>query len=319
MKSVSFARGLLFCGLAGTLVTVVSIAHAASTTLTITGSPQTSVALGQTYSFQPVGTDTVPSRLKYSISNLPSWATFDENTGKLTGKPAGHVAGTYSGILIRLTDWYGYVTLPYFSITVTAVPATSTGGTSGTGVSAPASTNKAPTISGSPVKSVTVGSAYTFRPTASDANGDTLKFSILNKPSWATFSTTTGALAGTPTAAAVGTYANIGISVSDGKTSVALPAFAVTVSQIATGNVTIDWSPTTENVDGSVLTNLAGYRLHYGTSATSLTHTVQIANAGVTNYVVENLSAGTWYFAVTSYSSAGVESALSGVLRSPVL
>jgi hypothetical protein len=319
MKSVSFARGLLFCGLTGTLVSVASVAHAASTTLTITGSPQTTVALGQTYSFQPVGTDTVPSRLKYSISNLPSWATFDENTGKLTGRPAGHVVGTYSGILIRLTDWYGYVTLPYFSITVTAAPATSTGGTSGTGASAPASTNKAPAISGSPVKSVTVGSAYTFKPTASDANGDTLKFSILNKPSWATFSTTTGALTGTPTAAAVGTYANIGISVSDGKTSVALPAFAVTVSQIATGNVTLDWSPTTENVDGSVLTNLAGYRLHYGTSATSLTHTVQIASAGVTNYVVENLSAGTWYFAVTSYSSAGVESALSGVLSSPVL
>ena len=44
-------------------------------------------------------------------------------------------------------------------------------------------------------------SAYSFQPTAKDANGDTLRFSISNKPAWATFSTTTGRLSGTPTAA----------------------------------------------------------------------------------------------------------------------
>ena len=75
------------------------------------------------------------------------------------------------------------------------------------------------------------GSAYTFRPTASDADGDTLTFAIANRPAWATFNTATGQLSGTPTSASAGTYSNIVISVSDGKASAALAAFAITVAR----------------------------------------------------------------------------------------
>jgi Putative Ig domain len=300
--SVARSAGTLLCGLAVTLALLSSPANAASTSLVISGTPTSTVALGQSYSFQPTATDSRVSRIKFNITNKPSWATFDENTGLLSGKPAGHVVGTYSGISIRLTDWYGFVTLPTFSITVTAT-----------------ASNTPPTISGQPIKSVSVGSAYSFKPTAADANGDTLKFSIQNKPSWASFSTTTGALTGTASAAAVGTYANIAISVSDGKATVSLPAFTLTVNQISTGNAALEWTPPTENVDGSLLSNLAGYRLHYGTSANNLTQTVQVANPGLTSYVVENLSAGTWYFAVTSYTTSGVESSLSGVVSSSIL
>jgi hypothetical protein len=111
-----------------------------------------------------------------------------------------------------------------------------------------------------------------------------------------------------------GTYANIVISVSDGQTSASLPAFTLTVQQISNGTVTVDWTPPTENTDGTVLSDLKGYRVHYGTTANNLTQSAEVANAGLTSYVVTNLSSGTWFFGVSAYSATGVESSLSGVV-----
>jgi hypothetical protein len=173
-------------------------------------------------------------------------------------------------------------------------------------------------ISGAPATSVKQGASYSFRPTASDADGDTLAFSIANKPSWATFSASTGQLSGTPTAAQVGAYSNIVISVSDGKTKASLPAFAIAVTQISDGAVTLSWTSPTENTDGSALTNLAGYRILYGTSASELTQSIQIANPGLMTYVVEDLSPGTYYFAVRAYASNGGESDNSNVVSQVV-
>jgi hypothetical protein len=84
-------------------------------------------------------------------------------------------------------------------------------------------------------------------------------------------------------------------------------------STTTTGSATLSWTPPTQNTNGTTLTNLAGYRIFYGTSATSLTRSVQIANAGVSRYVVENLASGRWYFSVRAYTSTGAESAGSNM------
>ena len=186
--------------------------------------------------------------------------------------------------------------MPAFSI-----KAVSTGGTG----------NTAPKISGTPIKSINAASAYSFQPTASDANGDQLTFSISNRPSWASFSTSTGKLSGTPTAAQVGTYSSIVIRVSDGKASASLPTFSIAVMQNSNGAVTLSWIPPTQNTDGSVLTNLSGYRIYYGTSPSALNQTITLNNAGLTAYVIQNLSPATYYFALKSLTSSGKESALS--------
>jgi putative Ig domain-containing protein len=180
------------------------------------------------------------------------------------------------------------------------------------------STNHAPTISGTPTASVNASAPYTFMPAAADADGDTLAFTIQNKPAWAAFNTTTGRLSGTPAAADVGTYSNISITVSDGKTSTALNAFAIAVTTVANGRATLSWTAPTENTDGSTLSNLAGYRIRYGTSAGALTQTIVIDNASVQTYVVENLSPATWYFAVTAVNSQGAESSNSNVANKQI-
>jgi cytoskeletal protein RodZ len=76
-------------------------------------------------------------------------------------------------------------------------------------------------------------------------------------------------------------------------------------------NVTLNWTPPTQNTDGSPLTDLIGYRIHYGNQSQSYTSTVSVDNPGIATYVVQNLPAGQYYFAVTAYNSAGLESQLS--------
>jgi hypothetical protein len=173
--------------------------------------------------------------------------------------------------------------------------------------------NAPPTIQGQPGANVMAGQAYTFEPSASDPNGDTLTFSVANLPSWATFNASTGRLTGTPSAADVATYSGIRISVSDGQASASLNSFSITVGDVVVGSATLSWTPPTENSDGSSLTNLAGYRVHYGRSPTQLSQTIEITNSSLSTYVVDNLSSGTWYFAVVSVNSGGTTSVLSNV------
>jgi hypothetical protein len=268
---------------------------------TISGTPPTSVTAGTAYSFTPTAADADNDTLGFTIANMPSWATFNTGTGRLSGTPTSQNVGTFSGIVITVNDGEAAgVSLAAFAITVNAAA------------------NRAPTISGTPATSVNAGSAYTFQPSGADADGDTLTYSIQNLPSWATFNSSTGRLSGTPQAAAAGVYSGIVISVTDSKDTVSLPAFAITVNAPSNGSATLSWTPPSENTDGSILSNLAGFRVQYGTSPTELTQTVQISNPGVVTYVVTGLNAGNWYFSVRAYTSGGAESANSSVVSKTI-
>lgn len=108
-----------------------------------------------------------------------------------------------------------------------------------------------PVIKGKPATVVTVGSAYTFIPSAQGSGK--LQFSIQNKPAWAAFNAATGSLTGRPGAPQVGLYPGILISVSDGAQSSALPPFSVTVSSSGadTGAPTISGTPARAVVIGN--------------------------------------------------------------------
>ena len=170
---------------------------------------------GTAYSFKPSTNAASATALTFSIQNKPSWASFSTSSGTLSGTPSTSQVGTYSNIAISVTDGTQTSSLPAFSIKVVA-----------------ASTL---TISGTPSSSVNVNSSYSFTPTVNNPGGAKLTFSILNKPSWASFSSSNGQLTGTPAAASAGTYSNIVISVSDGTNSASLAAFSITVNQVSNG------------------------------------------------------------------------------------
>jgi hypothetical protein len=265
----------------------------------IWGIPPASVEAGQPYSFKPSASDPENNPLKFSISGLPTWATFDTATGTLSRTPTASDAGKYSNIIISVSDGRATASLAPFSIEVTA-------------------TNRPPTISGTPVGTATIGQAYSFTPTATDPDGQKLTFSIANKPAWATFDAASGRLSGAPADGSAGTYSSIQISVSDGQYSAALPAFSIAVQKSSNGTATLSWVPPSTNVDGTPVTNLAGYRIAYGQSSSNLAQSVDIPSATVTSAVIENLSAGTWYFAVKAYTSTRVESDLSNLAQKTV-
>ncbi|MBV8853327.1 MAG: putative Ig domain-containing protein [Sinobacteraceae bacterium] len=264
----------------------------------ISGTPTTSVVSGFAYIFKPVVTDPSGAKLTFSIRQSPSWAIFNTATGQLSGTPGSAAVGTTANIVISVSDGKLSASLAPFSITVTA-----------------AATGSGPKISGTPSTAATVGAAYSFQPAATDASGAKLTFGIQNRPAWASFNSATGLLTGTPTAAAVGKTGNIVISVSDGQSSVALPSFSITVGQTGTvRTATISWTPPTQNQDGSALTNLAGYIISWGTSASSLTNATTLANAAATSYTVGNLVPGTWYFDVRAYNNLGTNSPQSTIV-----
>lgn len=267
----------------------------------ISGTPSTVGTVGVLYSFQPTATDRNRDPLAFSIQNKPAWASFSVATGLLSGAPA--TAGTSANIVISVSDGRATRSLPAFSIAVSAPPA---------------AVNNPPTISGTPATSVNQDTAYAFQPAASDPEGNQLTFSISNRPAWAAFDAANGRLSGTPSAADAGTYASITIRVSDGTNTASLPAYTLTVNQVSVAQVTVSWAPPQQNTDGSALTDLAGYRIYYGTSLTDLSTLIGVG-INVTSYVITGLGTGTYYVAMTALNAQGVESARTAVVSKTVL
>jgi hypothetical protein len=383
----------------------------------ISGSPNTRIAEGQAYSFRPSASDADNDPLSFSIRNRPAWASFNRNTGQLSGTPDSNSAGNYANIMITVSDGTHQASLAPFAIrvadvaeeggtfrfanngydvdegntvTLTVTRSNGTGAASvnyGTyGVEArhaqdytgyvwtalnfldgetsktirintlsdstdegeetfevhlndPSSgyslsnppvsivtihdaeaPNNAPVISGTPNTRVIAGDAYTFRPTASDADDDTLTFSVRNLPSWANFNSSNGTLSGTPTEADEGSYSNIVITVSDGTDSASLSPYSVVVEIIqaapTTGEVSLSWVAPSTRTDGSALplSEISGYRLYMGSNANNLSPVLDMDNSGTTSHTVENLETGTYYFAITAYDQTGNESDLSNVV-----
>ncbi|MGS0691143.1 putative Ig domain-containing protein [Shewanella sp. 30m-9] len=290
------------------VVTVVNVNFAPI----ISGGSEPSVVEGDLYSFTPTVTDAdIGDTKTFSITNKPTWASFNTSTGALTGTPTQSDIGTTSGIVISVADGAGATdSLVSFDLTVlntndapvldspiadqlaregelysfpspdgaftdpdgddlsyilTNIPSwmklegnnykgtptqEDVGSTTvivtaidqdGASVNdyvvvTVVNVNFAPLISGVPATSVAEGALYSFIPTVTDADiGDTKTFSIINKPTWASFNTSTGALTGTPTQSDIGTTSGIVISVKDSSdASASLTAFTITVTSTDT-------------------------------------------------------------------------------------
>jgi len=272
----------------------VSVSGAPNSPPVISGTPPTSINANNAYSFRPTASDVDNNTLTFSVSGLPVWASFGGATGRISGTPGDADVGVYTNIRISVSDGIASANLAPFSITVNAV----------------ATPNSPPVISGTPPTSINANNAYSFTPTASDVDNNTLTFSVSGLPVWANFSDVTGRISGTPGDADVGVYTNIQISVSDGNATADLAPFSITVNAISFGTATLNWTAPTQNEDGSPLLDLDKYRIYWGTGSGNYPNSVTI-DAGTTTYVVENLAAGTYEFVATSISAAGVESAYS--------
>ncbi|QQX78606.1 tandem-95 repeat protein [Shewanella sp. KX20019] len=220
---------------------------------TITGNPSTSVNQDQGYSFSPAAADIDGDNLYFSVTGLPQWASFNAQTGQISGTPSNDDIGNSAAIVITVSDRQSgglSGSLVPFNIEVVNV-------------------NDAPTITGSPSTSVNQDQGYSFSPTAADVDGDNLYFSVTGLPQWASFNAQTGQISGTPSNDDIGNSAAIVITVRDrqsGGLSASLVPFNIEVVNVndaptITGNPTTSvnqdqgysFSPTAADIDGDNL------------------------------------------------------------------
>jgi hypothetical protein len=275
----------------------VQAAPVTNTAPVIGGVPAGSVMATNSYVFQPTATDADGDTLSFSIVNKPAWANFNTGNGVLSGTPSTGDVGSYGNIVISVSDGTDSDSLSAFTIQVDPVPVT----------------NSAPVISGVPATVVSANSAYIFRPSATDADGDRLSFSIANQPAWAAFNTSSGELAGTPLNADAGSYNNITITVTDGTDSASLGPFSIAVNA-TNGSFTLTWVAPVARTDGTPLTlsDIDGYHIHYGSSPGNYPNIVDVTDGTATTATVSNVPAGDYYVVMSTYDTNGLESDLSG-------
>ena len=77
------------------------------------------------------------------------------------------------------------------------------------------------------------------------------------------------------------------------------------------GTALMSWTSPTDNTDNSTLTDLAGFKIYYGTFPGEYDRTITINNPGLSSYLVENLASSDWFFVMTAFNTSGIESAYS--------
>lgn len=134
---------------------------------------------------------------------------------------------------------------------------------------------------------VNLGDNIAFNPTATDPDGDTLAFSYSGWMSSSDYITRYGD---------TGTHP-VTVTVSDGSLT---DSREVIVNVNYLSQVTLTWDPNTE-------ADLAGYKLHIGTSSGSYDTDVDVGNQNY--YTLSNLVSGQiYYISVTAYDTSGNES-----------
>jgi hypothetical protein len=163
-------------------------------------------------------------------------------------------------------------------------------------------------IGGTPPTQIVEGRPFSYTPTVSNPQGVALTFSAVTLPSWASLSASSGTISGTPGPGTVGTY-SVSIRVTDGTYTYTSPSYSVQVVGTATGSASLSWIPPTSYTDGSPMTP-ASYKVYWGSSQGSYPNVVSVSG-GLSSYVVDQLTPGTWYFVVTALDQAQVESVFS--------
>ena len=91
---------------------------AANRAPTISGAAASVAHVGVAYEFQPVSGDADGDALTFFADNLPPWATFDPNSGRIIGTPTDNDVGAYESITITVADATHHAVTQPFEITV---------------------------------------------------------------------------------------------------------------------------------------------------------------------------------------------------------
>ncbi|MGE0623708.1 MAG: hypothetical protein AB7I04_04560 [Pseudomonadales bacterium] len=170
--------------------------------------------------------------------------------------------------------------------------------------STPGSPDPAPTVSLTAASTlVDSGSGTTLNWSSTDATGCTAS------GGWSGGRSTSGSAS----TGSISRQTTFSLSCS-GAGGSALAMVAISVQ----GTVTVNWVAPTENVDGTPLTDLAGYRVYYGTGSRSYADMQEVPSRTATSASFA-LPSGDYYVAMTALDGEGNESAYSNEVLKTVL
>ncbi|MBL8339841.1 MAG: tandem-95 repeat protein [Rubrivivax sp.] len=224
-------------GLAATQSFTVTVASA-NVAPQITSTPVTSAAVGTAYAYRVTATDANGDPLSYSLTQAPAGMSINSTSGQIAWTPTSAQTGSHA-VTARVADPGGLAATQSFTVTV-------------------ASANVAPQITSSPVTGATVGAAYSYRVTATDANGDPLSYSLTQAPAGMTINATGGQITWTPTSTQTGSHA-VTARVADPGGLAATQSFTVTVATSASPSPQIGNSWRIMPVGDSNTENLATF------------------------------------------------------------
>jgi RHS repeat-associated protein/uncharacterized repeat protein (TIGR01451 family) len=225
----------------------------------ITSQPSNTATVGEGYAYDVIASDADGDALSYTLQQFPNGMTVNA-TGEVRWTPASGQLGTHE-IELVVADGRGGTATQTWPISV---------GSSGGG-------NRTPQITTAPGTNATAGSLYQYDVNATDADGDTLVYSLVQAPAGMTIDTATGLVTWTP--AAAGTFA-VGVRVDDGNGAGIVQTYALNVRAAGANRLpTIDSAPPSSARVGRVFA--------YDVAASdadgdALTYTLQQSPAGMT-------------------------------------
>lgn len=176
----------------------------------ITSAALTAATVGRPYGYELKASDPDGDALNYSLVQAPGGMTIQATTGAIAWTPTTAQAGTHA-VTVRVADPAGAAATQDFAVSVTAG-------------------NVAPQVTSLPATAAAVGAPFRYDVDATDANGDTLTFSLTQAPAGMSIDATTGLIGWTPSAGQLGSHA-VSVQVRDPGGLGATQAFTVTVAQ----------------------------------------------------------------------------------------
>ena len=238
-----------------------------------------------------------PSSVSQNGSTTLSWSATDADSCTASG------------------DWVGSKAPAGLEI-ISEIAATATYNLSCSGPGGSASDSTVVTVTAAPTPTVNLSAS----PTSVSQNGSsTLSWVTADADSC----TASGDWAGSKAVSGSETIASIAANsqftlVCSGLGGSGSDTVSVTVVTSNNGTALLSWVPPTQNADGSLLSDLAGYKIYYGTLPGNYSNSITLNNAGLSSYLVENLAPATWYFVMTAFNSSGTESQFTAELNKSI-
>lgn len=160
-----------------------------------TSLPVTTATEGVAYNYDVDATDPDGDTLIYSLVTAPTGMIIDSVSGLIDWTPDGGHLGVHD-VSVQVDDGNGGVATQNYRLTVEAQP------------------NGAPSIDSTPVTSATESLVYNYDVDATDADGDTLVFTLVSAPSGMSIDSASGLIAWNPGETDIGTV-NVSVSVED--------------------------------------------------------------------------------------------------------